>query len=703
MSSFISKEIVEDFIQEALTYIDEAREQIGDEGCESAGVNGVFRCLHTLKGTSGFLQLEELSRFVHRFEDFVRDKQEIGSGLNSREGKKVVEGLDLLETAVTRADNPEILAAAEYENFLTTLHALAFAKAGYMQLDALVGQLKGLLGDDGGQKFPPDAFTPAIDAIKFLINKIIRQQKRALLPVDYKVIDRIVLKGQDITAEVKLQLMALEEVAMHGKAAFGNIDFDELVRAEKLLRENLTNGREMLGWQVISDVCEDSDEVVDEAFRHLWTEGVGKEAAITMSQSATEAGAKKDGLPQAAGADSDAAAPKEEFLRVKGSDLQELAVSSGNLVANRNNLENIFQDLNQYLPPLYRRHLKDSYAELDQSVNMLERRVSALNNKQLKDVLGQMPSIVQRLAHDLGKDIELTISGEQIEIPRGLVKALKDPLVHIVRNSCDHGIESPEERLAADKPGAGKLTIAAERDDERLTMTIEDDGHGLDPAVIRRKAEEKGIITAADDLSDEECQALIFEAGFSTNEEVSTVSGRGVGMDVVKNAIEPRGGTIKLDSTPGRGTRIQLIVPLNAGNSTRDVLLVQIVDQVFGIDYHCLVEILKRDMVDDHGFKRDSFVNYRDTLIPMVDMASLLTSSSGADCLNNFRQVLVVEDEQKRRMCFGVHGIKHKVKVVVNGFEHDFLKNNTIFQGSAVLGAGQPCLVLNFKDVGKYL
>ncbi|MFW8601010.1 chemotaxis protein CheA [Desulfobacterota bacterium M19] len=703
MSSFISKEIVEEFIQEALTYIDEAREQISDDGCEPAGVNGVFRCLHTLKGTSGFLQLEELSRFVHRFEDFVRDKQEVGSGLNRREGKKVVEGLDLLETAVTKADNPDILAAAEYEDFLTTLHALAFAKAGYMQLDALVGQLKGLLGDDGGQKFPPDAFTPAIDAIKFLINKIIRQQKRVLLPVDYKTIDRIVLKGKDITAEVKLQLMAMEEVVMHGKAAFSNIDFAELVCAEGVLRENLSNGREMLGWQVISDVCEDSDEVVDEAFRHLWTEGVGKEAEITMSQSATATGVRKNGSSQAVGVDSDSAAPKEEFLRVKGSDLQELAVSSGNLVANRNNLENIFQDLNQYLPPLYRRHLKDSYAELDQSVNMLERRVSALNNKQLKDVLGQMPSIVQRLAHDLGKGIELTISGEQIEIPRGLVKALKDPLVHIVRNSCDHGIESPEERLAAGKPEAGKLIIAAERDDERLTMTIRDDGHGLDPVVIRRKAEEKGIISTTDNLTDEECQALIFEAGFSTNEEVSTVSGRGVGMDVVKNAIEPRGGIIKLDSTPGRGTSIQLIVPLNAGNSTRDVLLVQIADQVFGIDYHCLVEILKRDMVDDHDFKRDSFVNYRDTLIPMVDMASLLTNSCGADRLNNFRQVLVVEDEQKRRMCFGVHGIRHKVKVVVNGFEHDFLKNNTIFQGSAVLGAGQPCLVLNFKDVGKYL
>jgi two-component system chemotaxis sensor kinase CheA len=333
---------------------------------------------------------------------------------------------------------------------------------------------------------------------------------------------------------------------------------------------------------------------------------------------------------------------------------------------------------------------------------MLERRVSALNNKQLKDVLGQMPSIVQRLAHDLEKEIELTVSGEKIEIPRGLVKALKDPLVHIVRNSCDHGIEMPEERQKAGKPGRGSLVISAERDDERLTMTIEDDGKGLDPVIIRQKAEEKGIISPDDNLTDEECQALIFEPGFSTNEEVSTVSGRGVGMDVVKNAIEPRGGTIKLNSILGYGTKIQLIVPLNAGNSTRDVLLVQIADQVFGIDYKCLVEILKKDMVDDHGFKNDNFVNYRDTLIPMVDMASLLTSCADGS-QEEFRQVLVVEDEQKRRMCFGVHGIKHKVKVVVNGFEHDFLRDNTIFQGSAVLGAGQPCLVLNFKDVGKYL
>ncbi len=701
MSSFVDKEIIDDFIQEALTLLDEAKEHISDSGCGLEEVNGVFRCLHTLKGASGFLQLEELSRFVHRFEDFIRDKQDVGAGLTDREAGAVLKGFALLEQAVMKADEPQLIRGEKYENFLVSLHDLGIGKAGYKQLDSLVGQLQGVIGDDESI-LPPDNFLPAIEAVQGLLAKIDKLKKRAVLPVDYKSVAQVLLDGADITDKVKLQLLAFEEVALNGKAALANIDLMDLVGDELYFREHLSNGEKILGWDVIVDVCDETSEVVLDAFKRFWEDGLSKEAEITMAEAVKveePAAEKKD----QGGKVAQDAAPKEEFLRVRSSDILALAVNSGKLVANRNNLENLFQDITPHLPPRLRRHLKDSYAEIDHSVNGLERRVSALNNKEIKDVLEQMPSVVKQLSQDLGKEIDLTLSGEKIEIPRNLIKALKDPLVHIVRNSCDHGIEMPDEREKAGKPRRGSLVIAAESDDERLILSIKDDGHGLDPDNIRRKAEEKGIITKDEQLSPEECQALIFAPGFSTNEEVSTVSGRGVGMDVVKNAIEPKGGKINLSSTLHVGTTIQLVLPLEGGNKTRDILLVQISEQVFGIDYRCLVEILKVDMVDSHFFKDNGFFNYRNTLIPMVDLAGILSASGGVEEQGRIQEVLVVEDEQKNRICFGVHGIKNKAKVVVNGFQHDFLKSNTLFSGTAVVGVGQPCLVLDFKDVGNFI
>ena len=706
MSSFINEEVISDFIQEALTYLDDAREPLSPDGCSADGINAVFRCLHTLKGTSSFLQLEKFTNYVHGFEDFVRDKQEVGAGLTDIEADKVRQGLDLLEESIVLGATPESLAAGKYQKFLESLKELSNVNATLAGLEELVFDLKATL-EDSGQDLPADALRPAFEILEGLLVKLKTKQQGLVLPVDYHTIEKIMLKGKDVTKAVIDQLEAFEMIAQFGKSGLSKVDLVQVVGAEDMFAELLTNGKDLLGWEVISDICKTTPNVINEAFRRFWNEGISREAQITLQDDAGAAdlpGTEAVGTEQQE-SEAGPGAKKhevEEFLRVKASALQELAMDASTMVANRNSLENLIQEISGFLPGHNLRYLKDTYTDLDQAVNRLDLHVGKMNNKQLKDIFNRMPSIVEKLAEELSKEIELDISGEQIEIPRTLLKTLHDPLVHIVRNSCDHGIEEPEIRVAAGKVPQGRLAINALRDDEKLTMTISDDGKGLDPEIIRQKALSKGLIKPDDVLSEQETKELIIAAGFSTSAKVSKVSGRGVGMDVVRNAIESNGGRFSLSSETGQGTTLELVLPLNTGNQTRDLLPVEVAGLLFGVEYRFLREILRFDQLNAHAFKENGFVNYRDSLVPLIDMTTLLTGGQDREP-QTIEKILVVEDEQERNICFGIHKVNRKVKAVVSAFEHDFLADNQLFSGAAVVGAGKPILVFNFRDIGVFL
>ena len=702
MQSFIDQSIIDEFIQEALTLLDDALDQTGDDLTSAEGVNFIFRCLHTLKGSSGFLEYNALSSFVHRFEDFVRDAQSKGLGLTGPETARVAEGLVLLQEAVSRPADESVVKSERFHDFLEALHEVETENVSLGQLENLVRKIKDEAEIDS--KFEPAMLLGATQILEEILGKLQKRNKGStFLPVASINISQVIYDGKDLTELCVEQVRGLETVAGQGASGLRSLDIGVLQQGLEQLKKVLPENRYWLDWDVIVDLLEISPEVVDEAFRRFWTESVVCACEVTMaaeenSRQPTD-GKEEKGVPEPQKA-KDEPERREEFFRVSAMIINQLAANIGLLVADRNSMENLIQELRRHMPGSLLRYLHDSFACLDRHINSVEQQITSLNNKKLADIFKRIPGLADKLAADLGKEVAVTVSGEEIEVPRNIIKALNDPFVHIVRNSLDHGIEMPEQRERDGKPGQGSLDIKAWRDDERLTITVTDDGEGIDPVRVRQKAEAAGLIREKDVLSDQEIINLLFAPGFSTNRQVTAVSGRGVGMDVVKSSIEEIGGRLTFESTLGQGTKLTINLPLAAGNKTREILLVDVAGQVYGIDYRRIVEVLDGENIALHDFKGQTFFSYRDTLLKYIDLGQL--DRQGAEdeaSAGNLAHLVVIEDEQKRRVSCAIMGIKEKIKVVVSGQNHPFIKSNPLIMGSAVVGTGEPFLVFDFSDL----
>ncbi len=230
---------------------------------------------------------------------------------------------------------------------------------------------------------------------------------------------------------------------------------------------------------------------------------------------------------------------------------------------------------------------------MSRTVSDLQDAVMKLRMQPVKKIFSKFPRVVRDLAKKLNKKVQLILEGEDTEIDRSILDKLEDPLIHLVRNSIDHGIESPEERIRAGKPEVGTVKLGAYQEGDRIIIYIEDDGKGIDPEKVKKKAIEKGLITPeqAENMSDKEAFELIFMPGFSTVEQVSDVSGRGVGMDVVASTIHSLRGNIEIESQAGKGTKIIMKLPLTV--AIIRTLMVAVNDRIFAIPLFSVVEIVR--------------------------------------------------------------------------------------------------------------
>ena len=293
------------------------------------------------------------------------------------------------------------------------------------------------------------------------------------------------------------------------------------------------------------------------------------------------------------GGDVPPAEARETTIRVDTVRLDQVLNLSGEIGLTKNRLTHLRSDL------LQGRSDADILRELDLSVTQLDMLVVNLQNAVMKtrmQPIGRLfkkyPRLARDLARSLGKDVELVLSGEETEMDKTMIEDLNDPLVHLVRNAVDHGVETVEERRAAGKPEKSMVELSARQEGDHILIVIADDGKGMRPEVIRSKAIEKGLITSemANTLDENQCLELIFLPGFSTKEEISAVSGRGVGMDVVKTNIQKLNGSIQITSEPGRGTTISISLPLTL--AILPVLVLRLGDQSFAVPLSMVREIL---------------------------------------------------------------------------------------------------------------
>lgn len=392
----------------------------------------------------------------------------------------------------------------------------------------------------------------------------------------------------------------------------------------------------------------------------------------------------------------------EQTVRVDVKRLDHLMNLIGELVLGKNRLLRIHGDISdKYNNNTLSEELNQIVSSISTVTTDLQLAVMKTRMLPIVKVFNKFPRMVRDLSRELGKSIELIMSGEETELDKSIIEEIGDPLVHIIRNSCDHGIESPEVRAERGKSETGKITLKAYNEGNHIVIEIQDDGKGLDPEALKSKALEKGLITDRDvaTMSDKEAFSLIFKAGFSTAAAITNISGRGVGMDVVKTNIEKLNGIIDVESQLGLGTTLKLKIPLTL--AIIQALIVGVQEEFYAIPLSSVLETVRISQEEIYTVDGKSVLRLRDEVLPLVHMSSIFEVKNDFGSAKEIYVVIIGLAEQKIGMI--VDCLIGQEEVVIKSLG-EYLKNIQGIAGATVRGDGKITLIVDvvaIMEMGK--
>ncbi len=606
-------------------------------------VDSAFRALHTLKGSGSMFGFDEVAEFVHEFETAF-DRVRKGLAPISEE---------LVRIALNAKDHVQLLVAEPGEH----------AAAGTPILTAL----RALVADGGGDTAPSMAVAeqseggePASGATGWHV--------RFQLPAD------AIAMGTN-------PMLLLDELRELGPCDIVALD------------DNVPplDGLDPLGCHLAWDVtlrADVSKDAIEDVFLFLRD---AMELSIEPIASADDPAASPSDPAPGAGAvetSSSARAPAAKAsasLRVAAERLDELMDCVGELVIAQARLSQIAsgsQDVG----------LTAVAEEIERLAATLRDTTMSVRMVPIGSLFGRFRRLVHDLASDLGKQVEFVTSGEETELDKTMVERLADPLVHIIRNAVDHGMELPDARRAGGKSECGTVRLTAVHSGAEVAISVSDDGAGLNAARIRAKAEEAGLITPDAKLSDHELFQYIFHPGFSTAQEITSVSGRGVGMDVVKRAIEGLRGSIELTSKAGEGTKATLRLPLTL--AIVEGMLVRVGDGRYAIPLSAVEECLELPASEVSGGSGRNFLDVRGTLVPYLRLRDLF----GTDAPPDLHQKVVIVGSGDQRVGLVVDQIIGNAQTVIKSLSRLHAGIGT-FSGATILGDGEVALILDVAQL----
>ncbi|PKG75893.1 chemotaxis protein CheA [Shewanella sp. GutCb] len=672
MSFDVDEEILQDFLIEAGEILELLQEQLvtlENNPDDTDLLNAIFRGFHTVKGGAGFLSLTPMVDVCHEAEntfDLLRTgKRQVSANLMD----VILQAVDAINTmfAETQADQPQSPADP---NLLAQLKTLSAGQLLPSELaDAQADQTTAGVEEATIIETVVAPITAAVDITSGgSIDDINDAEFEALL-------DALHGNGNSPSANA-----AADSVNV-ASASTSDITDDEF---ESLLDELHGSGqfKAPSAPAVVAEPAHvvDSDEISDDEFERLLDElhGAGSSPgavtevtqasqassapvvqAITTSQQAAVVAPTPKPAVQAKAKPAANTPQAETTVRVDTSRLDQIMNMVGELVLVRNRLLSLGVSRDD-------EEMSKALANLDLVTADLQGAVMKTRMQPIKKVFGRFPRVVRDLARTLNKEIDLIMVGEDTDLDKNLVEALADPLVHLVRNSVDHGIEMPDEREASGKPRSGTITLSASQEGDHILLKIEDDGAGMDPQKLKDIAISRGVLDAdaAARMTDEEAYNLIFAPGFSTKVEVSDISGRGVGMDVVKTRITQLNGTVYIDSLKGKGTRLEIKVPLTL--AIMPTLMVEVAEQVFALPLSSVSEIFHLDLTKTNVVDGQLTVIVRNKAVPLFYLEHWLAHS---------RSTLVHGDKQ--------HG--HVVIVQLGTMQIGFVVDGLIGQEEVVI------------------
>ncbi|WP_236181606.1 MULTISPECIES: chemotaxis protein CheA [Pseudomonas] len=749
MSFGADEEILQDFLVEAGEILEQLSEQLVElesRPDDADLLNAIFRGFHTVKGGAGFLQLNELVECCHIAENVFDILRKGERRVDAELMDVVLEALDAVNSMFSEvrdrspitAATPELLAALarlaepqsadeapaspvaemieelvvegdsgditdnEFEQLLDSLNAVkaeaeapaaaaapASAEAASDEItdaefESLLDQLHGK-GQFAADAVAPAAAAPAAPAAGDS-SDITDDEFEALL-------DQLHGKGNFAVDALESAIASVPAPAAPAAAAAGS-DLITDHEFESLLDDLHGKGK-------FTDVATGAVVTAGNASAVAAPAAKAPAAAAKPAAKAPEPKAEP-AKPAAAAAPAPARAPAtpppekpaseaETTVRVDTARLDEIMNMVGELVLVRNRLVRLGLNSGD-------ESMQKAVSNLDVVTADLQTAVMKTRMQPIKKVFGRFPRLVRDLARQLKKEINLELVGEETDLDKNLVEALADPLVHLVRNAVDHGIESPEEREASGKARGGKVILAAEQEGDHILLSISDDGKGMDPNVLRAIAVKRGVMDkdAADRLSDTECYNLIFAPGFSTKTEISDVSGRGVGMDVVKTKISQLNGSINIYSTKGQGSKIVIKVPLTL--AIMPTLMVMLGNQAFAFPLVNVNEIFHLDLSTTNVVDGQEVVIVRDKALPLFYLKRWLVSSAAHEEQREGHVVILSVGTQ--RIGFVVDQLVGQEEVVIKPLGK-MLQGTPGMSGATITGDGRIALILDVPSMLK--
>ncbi|MBC3374748.1 chemotaxis protein CheA [Pseudomonas sp. SWRI92] len=740
MSFGADEEILQDFLVEAGEILEQLSEQLVElesRPDDADLLNAIFRGFHTVKGGAGFLQLNELVECCHIAENVFDILRKGERRVDSELMDVVLEALDAVnsmfsevrERSPVTAATPELLAAlarlAEPQSADEAAPAEPVAEEPVAEAsgDITDHEFESLLDSLNAVKAQAEApAAPAAPATGAAASDEITDAEFESL------LDQLHGKGQfaaDAVAAPAAPAPAAPKAAgdnsditddefealldqLHGKGTFAVDALDSAIASAPTPAKPAAAAA---GSDLISD--HEFESLLDELhgkgkFSEVGTASAAPTAtAAPVAKAAPKPAAKapepKAETPKpAAAAPAPARAPAappaekpaseaETTVRVDTARLDEIMNMVGELVLVRNRLVRL--GLNSQDEAMSK-----AVSNLDVVTADLQTAVMKTRMQPIKKVFGRFPRLVRDLARQLKKEIILELVGEETDLDKNLVEALADPLVHLVRNAVDHGIESPEEREASGKVRGGKVILAAEQEGDHILLSISDDGKGMDPNVLRAIAVKRGVMDkdAADRLSESECYNLIFAPGFSTKTEISDVSGRGVGMDVVKTKISQLNGSINIYSTKGQGSKIVIKVPLTL--AIMPTLMVMLGNQAFAFPLVNVNEIFHLDLSRTNVVDGQEVVIVRDKALPLFYLKRWLVSSAAH--VEQGEGHVVILSVGTQRIGFVVDQLVGQEEVVIKPLGK-MLQGTPGMSGATITGDGRIALILDVPSMLK--
>jgi two-component system chemotaxis sensor kinase CheA len=622
--------------QDLLEQIEQGLLDMAHRPGDQSLIDAVFRGLHTLKGSGAMFGFDALAAFTHHCE----------SAFDRVRKGEVPASPELVAAVLAAQDHMRALAEGRE----------APASAG----DALLEQLQRAV--DGAGAPAKAASGPALTTWKV----------RFSLPAD-------------ALANGTRPLPLLDELRELGECAITAIT-DAIPPLEALVPTDCH-----LGWEVIlatehprSAIEDVFIFVIDDMTLDIEALDAPKATPDVTVTATTEAATLETAAAEPAAAEGKAGRGGDT-VRVPAERLDELMDRVGELVIAQSRLKQVAA--NSVDP-----NLRAVSEEIERLAAELRDTMLVVRMVPIAQLFGRFRRLIHDLARDTGKSIELSTEGETTELDKTVIERLADPLVHLIRNAADHGLETPEERAAAGKPPTGQVVLAARQAGAEVIITITDDGRGVDRARVRAKAEENGLVAPGAVLSDNELLQLIFHPGFSTAAAITNLSGRGVGMDVVKRTIEGLRGSIEMTSEPGKGSQIALRIPLTL--AIIEGLLVRVGNGRYVIPLAAVEECVELSAEQDVRSTGRSLITLRDRLVPFIRLRELFASGQPADP----HQKVVVVSTGHERVGLVVDQILGDHQTVIKSLSSVHADVAT-FSGATILGDGGVALILDMSHL----